>query len=172
MPVGFKNATDGNVQVAIDGLRSALDPHHFLSVTKQGVAAIVATAGNPDCHVILRGGSSGPNYDAESIARVGRALAAAGLPSRIMVDCSHANSAKDYHRQPEVAREIARQVAAGERSLIGVMMESFLLEGRQDYAPGVPLVHGRSVTDACMSWEQTLPLFAELAAAARARRAG
>jgi 3-deoxy-7-phosphoheptulonate synthase len=171
MPVGFKNATDGNVQVAIDGLRSALDPHHFLSVTKQGVAAIVATAGNPDCHVILRGGSAGPNYDADSIARVGRALGAAGLPSRIMVDCSHANSGKDHGRQAAVAREVARLVAEGEQSLIGVMMESFLLEGRQDYAPGVPLVHGQSVTDACMSWEQTVPLFAELSAAVRARRA-
>jgi 3-deoxy-7-phosphoheptulonate synthase len=170
MPVGFKNATDGNVQVAIDGLRSALDPHHFLSVTKQGVAAIVATAGNPDCHVILRGGASGPNYDAESIARVARALAEAGLPARLMVDCSHANSGKDPRRQPDVARDVARQVAGGERALIGVMMESFLLEGRQEPVPGGALVHGRSVTDACMGWEQTLPLFAELAEAVRKRR--
>jgi 3-deoxy-7-phosphoheptulonate synthase len=169
MPVGFKNGTDGNVQVAIDGMRSARDPHHFLSVTKQGVAAIVATAGNPDCHVILRGGSGGPNYDAESIGRVSGALAAAGMPARIMVDCSHANSGKDPARQPEVAGEVARQVAAGSSAIFGVMLESFLEEGRQDYAEGADLVHGRSITDACMGWDRSLPVFERLAEAARAR---
>jgi 3-deoxy-7-phosphoheptulonate synthase len=169
MPVGFKNATDGKVQVAIDGIRSAENPHHFLSVTKQGVAAIVATTGNRDTHVILRGGAK-PNYDEASVAAVARALAAAGLPPRIMIDCSHGNSGKDPLRQPAVAEEVARQVAAGNRALIGVMMESFLEDGRQDYAPDAPLIHGRSITDACLGWESTLPVLHTLAEAVRARR--
>jgi 3-deoxy-7-phosphoheptulonate synthase len=169
MPVGFKNGTDGNVQVAIDAIRSANNPHHFLSVTKQGLAAIVATRGNPDTHVILRGGARGPNYDAASIAALVAALDAARLPRRVLVDCSHGNSNKDAARQPEVAREVARQVSQGERAIVGVMLESFLADGRQDYdkANGV---FGKSITDACMGWERSLPLFGELAAAARARR--
>ena len=170
MPVGFKNATDGSVQVAIDAIRCAAYPHCFLSVTKQSVAAIVETAGNEDCHVILRGGASGPNYDPESLAEVGSALEEAGLPSRVMVDCSHGNSDKDFTRQPEVAAELARQVADGNRSIIGLMMESFLEDGRQDYRKGVDLVYGQSVTDACMGWERTQPLFGLLAEAVRSRR--
>ncbi|HEY8492510.1 MAG TPA: 3-deoxy-7-phosphoheptulonate synthase [Myxococcota bacterium] len=170
MPVGFKNATNGNVQIAIEAILSARHPHHFLSVTKQGVAAIVATRGNPDCHVILRGGSDGPNHDPASLARVGAALGKAGLPDRIVIDCSHANSGKDPVRQAEVCRSVAGQIAEGNRSIIGVMLESFLEEGRQDVKPGQPLVYGKSITDACMSWERTEPLFAELSAAVQARR--
>jgi 3-deoxy-7-phosphoheptulonate synthase len=168
MPVGFKNGTDGTVQIAIDAIRSSAHPHHFLSVTKQGVAAIVGTRGNRDCHVILRGGSAGTNFDADSIARVAAQLEAAGLPGRVMVDCSHANSSKQHVRQIEVARELGGQIRSGTRALLGAMLESFLVEGRQD-APGA-LVYGRSITDACLGWEQTLPLFGELADAVRARR--
>jgi 3-deoxy-7-phosphoheptulonate synthase len=172
MPVGFKNATDGSVQVAIDAIRCAAYPHCFLSVTKQSVAAIVETAGNEDCHVILRGGASGPNYDSESLAEVGKALDKAGLPNRVMVDCSHGNSDKDFTRQSEVAAELASQIAAGDRSIIGLMMESFLVDGRQDYRKGVDLVYGQSVTDACMGWERTEPLFGLLAEAVQRRREG
>ena len=170
MPVGFKNATDGNVQIAIDAIRCAAYPHCFLSVTKQSVAAIVATAGNEDCHVILRGGASGPNYDSESIAEVASALGKAGLPNRVMVDCSHGNSGRDFTRQPEVAADLASQIAAGNRGIIGLMIESFLEDGRQDYGKGVDLVYGQSVTDACMGWERTEPLFELLAEAVRSRR--
>jgi 3-deoxy-7-phosphoheptulonate synthase len=170
MPVGFKNGTDGNVQVAIDAILSAQHPHHFLSVTKQGVAAIVSTRGNHDCHLILRGGKDGPNYDAESLARVGVALGRAGLPDRVVVDCSHANSGKDPARQAEVARAVAGQIAEGNRSVIGIMLESFLEEGRQDVKLGAKLAYGKSITDACMSWERSEPLFGELAAAVRSRR--
>ncbi len=171
MPVGFKNATDGNVQVALDGIRSARGAHHFLSVTKQGVAAIVATAGNPDCHVILRGGSGGPNWDAESLADTTAALAGADLPQRVMIDCSHANSGKSHEAQPDVVRGVAKQVADGNDHVIGVMLESFLEDGRQDLRPGGTLVRGQSITDACMGWERSEPLFGELAEAVRARRA-
>lgn len=170
MPVGFKNATDGTVQVAIDGVQSSAHPHHFLSVTKHGLAAIVATNGNPDCHVILRGGSSGPNYDAASVARVVEQMQAAKLPAQVMVDCSHSNSGKDHQRQPEVVGAVAEQVAAGNRAIFGLMMESFLVDGRQDHDKGKPLVYGQSITDRCMSWERTEPLFAVLADAVRRRR--
>jgi 3-deoxy-7-phosphoheptulonate synthase len=170
MPVGFKNATDGSVQVAIDAIRCAAYPHCFLSVTKQSVAAIVETAGNEDCHVILRGGASGPNYHPASLAEVGDALGEAGLPDRVMVDCSHANSGKDFTRQPAVAADLAGQIAEGNRAIFGLMMESFLEDGRQDYGKGVDLVYGQSVTDACMSWERTQPLFGMLAEAVRSRR--
>ena len=170
MPVGFKNGTNGNVQLAIDAILSAQHPHHFLSVTKQGVAAIVSTRGNHDCHLILRGGSDGPNFDADSLARVGVALGKAGLPARVVIDCSHANSSKDPARQAEVGREVARQVGEGNHAIIGVMLESFLEEGRQDVKAGQPLVYGKSITDACMSWERTEPLFEDLAAGVRARR--
>jgi 3-deoxy-7-phosphoheptulonate synthase len=170
MPVGFKNATDGNVQIAIDAIRCAAYPHCFLSVTKQSVAAIVVTAGNPDCHVILRGGASGPNYHPASLATVARALGEAELPNRVMVDCSHDNSGKDFTRQPAVATDLAGQIADGNGGIIGLMMESFLEDGRQDYGRGVDLVHGQSVTDACMGWERTLPLFGMLAEAVRNRR--
>jgi 3-deoxy-7-phosphoheptulonate synthase len=170
MPVGIKNATNGNVQIAIEAILSARHPHHFLSVTKQGVAAIVSTRGNPDCHLILRGGSEGPNHDPESLGRVGAALGKAGLQDRLVIDCSHANSSKDPVRQADVCRSVAAQVAEGNRAIIGVMLESFIEEGRQDVKPGQPLAYGRSITDACMSWERTEPLLGELAAAARARR--
>jgi 3-deoxy-7-phosphoheptulonate synthase len=169
-PVGFKNGTDGTVQIAVDAIRSSAHPHHFLSVTKQSVAAIVETRGNEDCHVILRGGASGPNYSEARVAEVARQLEQAGLPARVMVDCSHANSDKDYLRQTEVARDLARQVAEGSPVIFGVMMESFLVDGRQDVESGSPLVYGQSITDACISWERTQPLLAELADAVRARR--
>lgn len=170
MPVGIKNGTSGNIQIAIDAIRSAAHPHHFLSVTKQGVAAIVSTRGNSDCHLILRGGSAGPNYDAESLAQAGAALGRSGLPDRVMVDCSHANSGKDHTRQPDVAREVAGQIADGNASIVGVMLESFLEDGRQDVEPGGDGVFGQSITDACMGWERTAPLFEALATAVRHRR--
>jgi 3-deoxy-7-phosphoheptulonate synthase len=170
MPVGFKNGTDGTVQISIDAIRSSAHPHHFLSVTKQSVAAIVATLGNPDCHVILRGGTSGPNYRAEHVARVVEALQSAGLPGRVMVDCSHDNSGKDHERQADVVRDLAEQIAGGSSAIFGLMMESFLVDGRQDHREGKALVHGQSITDACMSWERTAPLLEELAAAVRDRR--
>ena len=169
VPVGFKNGTDGNVQIAIDAVRSAANPHHFLSVTKQGVAAIVATKGNPDTHVILRGGVSAANHDAASVAALCAALEKAKQPRRVLIDCSHANSNKDHTQQPATARAVAAQVADGQRAIVGLMLESFLEDGRQDYAPGMPF--GKSITDACMSWERTLPLFGVLADAVRRRRA-
>ena len=170
MPVGFKNATDGNVQVAVDAMRAAADPHHFLSVTKQGVAAIVATRGNQDTHVILRGGARGPNYDEKSVAAVCEQLDKAKLPRRVMIDCSHGNSSKDHLRQAKVAEDVAGQLARGSHALFGVMLESFLEDGRQDWKPDGPMVFGRSITDACMGWEATLPLFELLSEAVRARR--
>jgi 3-deoxy-7-phosphoheptulonate synthase len=170
MPVGFKNGTDGNVGIAIDAIRSSAHPHHFLGVTKQGAAAIVSTLGNPDCHVILRGGTSGPNYSAEHVMRTVDALCEAGLPGRVLVDCSHANSAKEHTKQLEVAADLARQIAAGSHAIVGIMMESFLLAGRQNNEPGSELRYGQSITDSCMSLEQTLPIFPELAAAVRQRR--
>jgi 3-deoxy-7-phosphoheptulonate synthase len=170
MPVGFKNGTDGKVQVAVDAILASSHPHHFLSVTKQGVAAIFGTRGNPDCHLILRGGSDGPNHSPEHVARAVDALARLELPARVMVDCSHGNSFKDQRRQPEVVQSVAAQVAGGSRHLFGVMLESFLVEGRQDLAEGKPPVFGQSITDACLGWEGTLPLFSELAEAVRKRR--
>jgi 3-deoxy-7-phosphoheptulonate synthase len=171
MPVGFKNGTDGGVQIAIDAVRAAAHPHSFLGVTEHGLAGIVSTRGNADCHVILRGGQGGPNYDALSVQKVLAALRDAGLPPRLMIDTSHGNSEKDYRRQPLVAREIAAQVAQGERGIIGVLMESFLVDGRQDLRDPAQLVYGQSITDACMGWEMTVPVLRELAAAVRARRA-
>ncbi len=173
MPVGFKNGTYGTVQMAIDAIGAAAGEHHFLSVTKQGIAGIVATKGNPFCHVILRGGSSGPNYDAASIARVEAQLESAALPKRIMVDCSHANSGKDHERQPAVAEALANQVALGNDAVCGLMMESFLLDGNQKHSQSQGsegLVYGQSITDKCMSWERTEPLFERLAEAVRKRR--
>jgi 3-deoxy-7-phosphoheptulonate synthase len=170
MPVGFKNGTDGSVQVAIDAARSSAHPHHFLSVTKQGVAAIVATAGNRDCHLVLRGGGAGPNYSSEAVAAAVQALSAAALPPRLMIDCSHANSGKDHERQAVVARHVAEQVRDGNSGIVGVMMESFLVDGRQDHEGRTTLTYGQSITDACMSWERTQPLLDDLADASRARR--
>jgi 3-deoxy-7-phosphoheptulonate synthase len=171
MPVGFKNGTDGGIQIAIDAVRAAAHPHSFLGVTERGLAGIVSTRGNSDCHVILRGGQSGPNYDAGSVGKVLAALRDAGLPPRLMIDTSHGNSEKDYRRQPLVAREIAAQVAHGERGIIGVLMESFLVDGRQDLVDPSRLVYGQSITDACMGWDMTVPVLRELAASVRARRA-
>ena len=170
MPVGFKNGTDGNVEIAIDAVRSAAHPHRFLGVTKDGVAAILGTRGNPDCHVILRGGHGGPNYSAADVARVGAALGTAGLSPRVMIDCSHANSRKDYTRQPHVLSAVADQVRAGSRTILGVMLESFLVAGRQSVVPGRPLVYGQSITDGCMDWGMTAELLTELAGAVSACR--
>jgi 3-deoxy-7-phosphoheptulonate synthase len=170
MPVGFKNGTDGGIQIAIDAVRAAGHPHRFLGVTEQGLAGIVATRGNPDCHIILRGGASGPNSDAQSVQKALAALKAAGVAPRLLVDVSHGNSGKDYRRQPQVAHQVAEQVASGERGIAGVMMESFLTEGRQDLQDTARLVYGQSITDACLGWEQTVPVLHEVAAAVRARR--
>jgi 3-deoxy-7-phosphoheptulonate synthase len=171
MPVGFKNGTEGGIQIAIDAVRAAGHPHRFLGVTEQGLAGIVATRGNPDCHIILRGGASGPNCDAASVQKALAALRDAGALPRLIIDTSHGNSRKDYRRQPAVARDVAAQVAAGERGIAGVMMESFIVDGRQDLEDPARLVYGQSITDACMGWEMTVPVLRELAAAARARRA-
>jgi 3-deoxy-7-phosphoheptulonate synthase len=170
VPVGFKNGTDGNMQICIDAIRAAAGAHHFLSVTKQGLSAIVETKGNDACHVILRGSSAGPNHDGATIADLVGKLRAAKLAERVMVDCSHGNSRKDYRRQPEVADEIAKQVEAGEPWICGVMLESNLVEGRQDLVPGKPLAYGQSITDACISWETTVPVLERLAEASRKRR--
>jgi 3-deoxy-7-phosphoheptulonate synthase len=170
MPVGFKNGTSGAIQIAVDAVRSAASPHHFLSVTKQGVAAIVSTRGNPTCHVILRGGSDGPNYSEAHVAEVTRALEKSGLRPAVMVDCSHANSGKDPLRQPQVFAEVAARVAQGDRSIFGVMLESFLISGRQDPLPGKALTYGQSITDACLGWDATEPLLAMMSEAVRARR--
>ncbi len=168
-PVGFKNATDGDIQVAVDAIKSASQPHHFLSVTKQGHSAIFQTAGNEDCHVILRGGKH-PNYDMFSVDDASALLAKAGLPARIMIDASHANSRKIPARQIDVASDIATQVARGSQSIFGLMLESNLVEGRQDVVAGQALTYGKSITDPCMSWEDTESLLQELATAARLRR--
>jgi 3-deoxy-7-phosphoheptulonate synthase len=170
MPVGFKNGTDGGVQVAIDAVRAAAHPHTFLGVTDQGLSAIVGTRGNRDCHVILRGGQSGPNYGASSVQKVAQALRDAGLAPRLMIDTSHGNSEKDWRRQAGVAQDIAEQVAAGDPAIFGVMMESFLVEGRQDVGRGDALVYGRSITDGCLGWDATVPALRGLADAVRARR--
>jgi 3-deoxy-7-phosphoheptulonate synthase len=169
MPIGFKNGTDGDVQIAIDAVRAGAHPHRFLGVTEQGLGAIVATRGNPDCHVILRGGQSGPNYDAASVEKAASALRDAGLAPRLMIDMSHGNSGKDHRRQPVVATDIATQIAQGQTAIFGVMMESFLVEGRQDLVTPSTLRYGQSITDACMGWETTLPVLDELAASIRKR---
>ncbi|WP_018869851.1 MULTISPECIES: 3-deoxy-7-phosphoheptulonate synthase [unclassified Thioalkalivibrio] len=168
-PVGFKNSTDGSLRVAIDAIRSASRPHHFLSVTKAGRSAIFSTTGNDDCHIILRGGKQ-PNYDAESIDQACRELQMAELPEQVMVDCSHANSRKDPAQQMEVARVLGEQIAGGDRRIIGVMLESHLLGGRQDILPGQPLNYGQSITDACMGWDDSEATLRGLAEAVRARR--
>jgi 3-deoxy-7-phosphoheptulonate synthase len=168
-PVGFKNGTDGNVKIAVDALLAARQKHHFLSVHKSGQVAIVETRGNDDCHIILRGGKS-PNYDAASVQAACEHLERAGLPARLMVDCSHANAAKDYRRQGEVAADIGRQIAGGERRIVGVMVESHLVEGRQDLAPGRTLTFGQSITDGCLGWDDSVKLLEGLAGAMRKRR--
>jgi 3-deoxy-7-phosphoheptulonate synthase len=168
-PVGFKNGTDGNVKIAVDALLAARQKHHFLSVHKSGQVAIVETRGNDDCHIILRGGKT-PNYEAAAVQAACEQLAKAGLPERLMIDCSHANAAKDYRRQAEVAADIARQIAGGERRIVGVMIESHLVEGRQDLTPGRALTFGQSITDACLGWDDSVKLLGTLAEAVRARR--
>jgi 3-deoxy-7-phosphoheptulonate synthase len=168
-PVGFKNGTDGNVRIAVDALKAARAPHHFLSVTKAGHSAIVSTNGNEDCHIILRGGKH-PNYDAGSVEEAAKELAGAGLEQRLMIDTSHSNSQKMYQRQIDVAREIGRQVATGDDRIFGIMVESHLKAGRQDLVPGKPLVYGQSITDACIGWEESVPLLRNLAETVRQRR--
>jgi len=170
MPVGFKNGTRGTIIIAVEAVRAARHPHHFLSVTKQGLAAIVATKGNLDCHVILRGGTSNPNYSAESVQGTVAMLESAGLEGRVMVDCSHANSGKDHEKQAGVAAAIAEQVAGGSASVFGVMLESFIVGGRQDNGANQELTYGQSITDACMSWDATVPVLEGLAEAVRKRR--
>jgi 3-deoxy-7-phosphoheptulonate synthase len=170
MPVGFKNGTDGNTQIAIDAIQAAGHPHHFLSVTKQGLAAIVATRGNPDCHLILRGAAGAPNYDAAAVAKAVADLEKSKLRPHLMIDCSHGNSRKDPARQPEVARDLAGQIRTDGRAIAGVMIESHLVGGRQDPKPGQTLTYGQSITDACLAWNDTVPVLRDLADAVRARR--
>ncbi|MFT4638372.1 MAG: 3-deoxy-7-phosphoheptulonate synthase [Verrucomicrobiales bacterium] len=169
MPVGFKNGTDGNIKIAIDAIGAARGAHAFLSVTKQGVSAIVRTLGNPSCHVILRGSSKGTNFDADSIRDVTGQLEKAGLPTGLMVDCSHGNSLKDHKKQPAVAEAIAAQISAGDQAIRGIMIESHLIEGAQSVVPGQDLVHGQSITDKCISWETTEEVLATLAEASARR---
>ncbi|MEY4612757.1 MAG: hypothetical protein RL179_730 [Planctomycetota bacterium] len=169
-PIGFKNGTDGNLKIAIDALLASAQPHHFLSVHKNGQVAIVETGGNEDCHVILRGGKT-PNYDAESVNAASSALKAAGLMERLMIDLSHSNSSKQYKKQIEVAVDVGAQIARGDRRIIGVMVESHLVEGRQDLVEGKPLVYGQSITDACIGWEDSEHIMEMLAKSVRARRA-
>ncbi|MEZ5413225.1 MAG: 3-deoxy-7-phosphoheptulonate synthase [Opitutaceae bacterium] len=169
MPVGFKNRTDGNLQVAIDAIKSAASPHWFPSLTRDGAPAVMGTAGNPFGHLVLRGGTAGPNYASADVAEAAALLKQHKLPTGLMVDCSHANSGKDPERQPMVVAELAAQIAAGERALAAVMLESNLLGGTQDYQ-AKPLVYGRSITDGCLAWEKTLPLFAQLSEAVQKRR--
>jgi 3-deoxy-7-phosphoheptulonate synthase len=168
-PVGFKNGTDGNVRIAVDALLAARQKHHFLSVHKSGQVAIVETRGNDDCHIILRGGKT-PNYDAASVNAACEELARAKLPERLMIDCSHANSSKKYERQVDVAGDIAGQLGGGERRIVGVMVESHLVEGRQELEPGKPLKFGQSVTDPCLGWDRSVALLQTLAEAVKERR--
>jgi len=170
MPVGFKNGTDGDVQVAVDACLASATGHTFFGVTVNGAAAVVTTAGNRDTHVILRGGRGGPNYEASHVAKALDLITGAGLPRRLMVDASHGNSGKDHRRQPVVAAAIAEQVTAGERGLTGVMLESFLVEGKQEPGPPDTLTYGQSVTDACMDFGTTAGVLEGLAAAVRSRR--
>jgi len=168
-PVGFKNGTDGNVRIAIDAIRAAQSPHHFLSVTKGGHSAIVSTTANEDCHVILRGGQA-PNYDAAHVDAAAKEISAAALASRLMVDFSHANSSKEFKRQLDVAADVANQLAQGEDRIFGVMVESHLVEGRQNLTPEKPLEYGKSITDACIGWDDSLTVLETLAQGVRARR--
>ena len=167
-PVGFKNGTDGNVRIAADAVKSASHPHHFMAVSKGGRSAIAATSCNEDCHIILRGGSR-PNFDAASVEAASADLASAGVKPRIMIDTSHANSSKKPENQPVVVADIARQVASGERRIMGVMIESHLVAGRQDVQPGKPLTYGQSITDGCIDWDTTVTALEQLADAVATR---
>ena len=168
-PVGFKNGTDGNIRIAVDAIKAAACPHHFLAVTKAGHSAIVSTAGNEDCHVILRGGKQ-PNYDAASVDAACSELGAAGIAPRVMIDCSHANSRKNFKLQMDVASNVADQLAAGENRIFGLMIESHLNEGRQDLENGCALEYGKSITDPCLGWEDSIAVLDILAEGVRARR--
>ncbi|WP_269792279.1 3-deoxy-7-phosphoheptulonate synthase [Stenotrophomonas sp. Iso1] len=168
-PVGFKNGTTGDVKIATDAVGAASHPHHFLSVTKEGGTAIVATQGNPDCHVILRGGKT-PNFDAASVQAASEVLAKSHLPARLMIDASHANSSKNPENQPKVIDDIAAQLRGGERRVVGVMIESHLVAGRQELVEGQPLVYGQSITDGCIDWDSTVQVLQRLAEAVRERR--
>ncbi len=168
-PVGFKNGTDGTLKVAIDAVRAAQRPHHFLSLTMQGHSAIFSTSGNEDSHIILRGGRE-PNYDAKSVNLAAEELTAAGLKPQVMVDLSHANSCKQYQRQIEVGEEVAQQIADGDPRIIGIMVESHLNAGRQDNKADGSLLYGQSITDGCIGWEQTAPLLSKFAEAVKSRR--
>ncbi|MDF2940215.1 MAG: 3-deoxy-7-phosphoheptulonate synthase [Gammaproteobacteria bacterium] len=170
MPIGFKNGTDGNIKIAIDAIQSANSPHHFLGIAQDATAAIIKTLGNKDCHVVLRGGNNSSNYDEKSIVETSNSLKQAGLAPHIMVDCSHGNSGKDYKRQSEVAKNLSSQIAAGSDTISGVMIESHLVEGRQDLVKGKSLTYGQSITDACISFEETIKILNELAQSVRARR--
>jgi len=169
-PLGFKNGTDGGIQIAADAMVAAGAKHAFMGMTKMGMAAIFETRGNVDTHVILRGGKQGPNFDAASVDACCAALKRAGQREQVMVDCSHANSNKSHERQIDVARDLGAQIAGGDARITGVMIESNINPGRQDLKPGVPLAHGVSITDACLGWTQTIPVLEDLAAAVRARR--
>jgi len=168
-PVGFKNGTDGTLKIAVDAIGAASTPHHFLSLTKAGHSAIFSTRGNEDCHIILRGGKKA-NYDAESVAQAEADLKNAGINTTLMIDCSHANSEKKHERQVDVAHDISQQISTGNKNIVGVMVESHLVAGRQDILPGAPLTYGQSITDACISWDDSLPILRELASAIKTRR--
>jgi len=170
-PVGFKNATDGGIKIAIDAINAAMSPHHFLSLTKEGRSAIFSTRGNEDAHIILRGGNSRPNYDEVSVEQVAEGLVKEGLRPNIMIDFSHANSLKKYQRQMLVAQDVAGQIRQGDNRIIGTMVESHLIEGRQDIEDDQPLVYGQSITDACLGWNDSVKLLNELAGAVQRRRA-
>jgi 3-deoxy-7-phosphoheptulonate synthase len=170
MPVGFKNGTAGSIKLAVDAVHAAAAPHAFAGVDVSGTPAILYTEGNPDCHVMLRGGRGAPNYGPNSVAESLGLLRDAGLPERVVIDASHDNSGKDHVRQPIVVGEIADQIASGNSGITGVMMESFLVAGRQDLESGVPLVYGQSITDACMDWDSTVLTLDRLASAVRKRR--
>ncbi len=170
-PVGFKNATDGGIRIAIDAINSAMSPHHFLSVTKEGRSAIFSTTGNEDAHIILRGGNDEPNYDAVHVEKVAEGLEESGLPANIMIDFSHANSLKQCQRQLVVADDVAEQIGRGDRRIVGAMVESHLKSGRQDAVEGQPLTYGQSITDACLSWDDTQILLKGLSEAVQQRRA-
>ena len=168
-PVGFKNGTDGNIRIAVDAIKAASQPHHFLSVTKGGHSAIVSTAGNEDCHVILRGGKA-PNYDAASVEAVCQDMSKSGMAQRVMIDASHANSSKNPENQPRVIDDVARQMEQGESRIVGVMIESHLVAGRQDLVPGKPLTYGQSITDGCIDWDASEKVLQRLSDAVQERR--
>ncbi|MDQ7090675.1 MAG: 3-deoxy-7-phosphoheptulonate synthase AroG [Methylococcales bacterium] len=170
-PVGFKNATDGSIKIAIDAIGAAMSRHHFLSVTKSGHSAIFSTTGNEDVHIILRGGNDRPNYDAVSVEQVAEGLEKANLNQNIMIDFSHANCLKQYHRQLVVADEVGSQIAGGDHRIMGVMVESHLTAGRQDHSSGDALEYGKSITDACLGWDDSVLLLKKLASAVQKRRA-